>query len=259
MSETLLDQAHATMEASPEDDAKRLRFYERVLDAELFLLLEREADGDAVEPQAFNVEGTAFVLAVDLETRLADFSPGAAFAAMSGRNLVALLAGEELGLGLNLDVAPSAFLMPPEGVSWLAQTAGEGPREVAETPDEIMSPRGVPEPLLVALSEKLLGVPGAALGAYLVSVRYKGGRAGHILAFVDPAPGAEAALAQGVQEALAFSGVEAGTLDVAFFDKSDPISAKLALVGLRFDLPELNAPAAPTAPGLDPDKPPKLR
>ena len=122
-----------------------------------------------------------------------------------------------------------------------------------------MTPRGVPEPLLVALGEKLAGVPGAALGAYLVSVRYKGGQSGHILAFVDPAPGAEAALAQAVQEALAFSGVEAGTLDVAFFDKSDPISAKLALVGLRFDLPELDTPAAPAAPGLDPEKPPKLR
>ena len=41
--ETPLDAAHAAMEAAPEDDAARLRFYERLADSELFLLLRRGA------------------------------------------------------------------------------------------------------------------------------------------------------------------------------------------------------------------------
>ncbi|MFD1344812.1 SseB family protein, partial [Litorisediminicola beolgyonensis] len=75
-------------------------------------------------------------------------------------------------------------------------------------------------------------------------------------------PGAEAALARAVNEALVFSGVEAGALDVTFVADSDPLAARLARVGLRFDLPIPEEPqerAAPSAPGSDPSKPPKLR
>ena len=35
--------------------------------------------------------------------------------------------------------------------------------------------------------------------------------------------------------------------------------ARLARAGLRFDLPRFEPPAAPAAPGSDPDRPPKLR
>jgi hypothetical protein len=80
-----------------------------------------------------------------------------------------------------------------------------------------------------------------------------------MLAFVDPAPGAEGALAQLVGDALSFSGLEAASLDVAFFRATDPICARLARVGLRFDLPEVVAPPERAAPGSDPDKPPRLR
>ena len=39
MTETPLDLAFAAMQAAPDEDAPRLRFYERLADAELFLLL----------------------------------------------------------------------------------------------------------------------------------------------------------------------------------------------------------------------------
>ena len=79
-----------------------------------------------------------------------------------------------------------------------------------------------------------------------------------MLAVIDPLPGAESALAQTVNEALVFSGIEAGMLDVAFFRSTDPMIKKLANVGLRFDLPEPIQPQNPAAPGMDPSKPPKL-
>ena len=94
-----------------------------------------------------------------------------------------------------------------------------------------------------------------------MAVRYAGGGQGHLLAFVDPAPGAEPTLARALGEALTFSGIEAGALDVAFFGGEDPVVAKLARVGLRFDLPEpANTPAPPPSPpGTDPERPPRLR
>ena len=42
VTDTPLDLAHAATEAAPQDDAARLRFYERLADGELFLLLEAE-------------------------------------------------------------------------------------------------------------------------------------------------------------------------------------------------------------------------
>ena len=45
---TPLDQAHAAMEAAPEDDAARLRFFERLADSELFILLDKEPEGDRI-------------------------------------------------------------------------------------------------------------------------------------------------------------------------------------------------------------------
>ena len=80
-----------------------------------------------------------------------------------------------------------------------------------------------------------------------------------MLAFIDVAAGAENALARAVGEALTFSGLEAGVLDVAFLASRDPSVSALLAAGLHFDLPELLMPEAPKAPGMDPANPPKLR
>ena len=72
-------------------------------------------------------------------------------------------------------------------------------------------------------------------------------------------PGSETALARAAGEALTFSGIEAGTMDVLFARSSDPLAAHLAKVGLRFDLPALHDPQAPGAPGMAPNRPPILK
>jgi hypothetical protein len=74
MTETQLDIAHARMEASPGDDALRLAFYNRLAEAELFLLLSKEATGDTVDPEVFDTGEGRFVLTFDRETRLTDFT-----------------------------------------------------------------------------------------------------------------------------------------------------------------------------------------
>lgn len=262
MRQTPIDLAHAAMDAAPEDDAARLAFYERLADAELFLLLEAEPEGEDIAPRVFPVEGGRFVLAFDREERLSAFAEGPApYAALPGRVLAGMLAGQGLGLGLNLGVAPSAILMPPEAMGWLQGTLAEGPREVEARPEALTPPLGLPERFVTALDTKLALAAGLARSAYLAGVTYAGGRRGHMLAFMAAVPGAEGALARAVSETLVFSGLEAGEIDVAFFDLSDPIAARLAKVGLRFDLPEPPRPEVVevTPPGLDPAKPPRLR
>lgn len=259
--ETALDRAWEAMAAAPGDDAARLRFYERLADGELFLLLEREAEGDRIAPRLFPLDEGPFVLVFDREERLTDFAAGPApHAAMSGRQVVRLLAGQGLGLGLNLGAGASEMLLPAEAVTWLAELLSNAPREAEERVEELRPPGGLPEVLLTALDTKLATAQGLASAAYLSGVTYVGGRRSHLLAFVDAIPGAERALAEAAGEALTFSGLEAGEMDVAFFAAAHPMTARLARWGLRFDLPVAERDrAAPKPPGSDPGKPPILR
>ncbi|CAN1535277.1 SseB protein N-terminal domain containing protein [Paracoccaceae bacterium] len=256
---TLLDAAHAAVSADPDNEALRLRFFERLADGEMVILLEREAVGETLEPRVFDLEDGPFVLVFDREERLAAFTGGIApYAALPGRVIAGMLKGQGIGLGVNLGVAPSSMLLPAQAMDWLAETLEEGPEEVEAQPEEFVAPR-VPEVLISALDAKLARAGGLAVAALLAGVIYRGGRRGHMLAFVDVAEGAEAALARAMGEALVFSGIEAGELDVAFLARDDAAAVAMARVGLRFDLPVPEAPVAPSAPGMDPSRPPKLR
>ena len=260
---TPLDAAHATMEAAPDDDAARLRFYERLADCELFLLLTEEAQGENITPEVFDLGDASFVLVFDRDDRLAQFvGRPAPYAALSGRVIAGLLAEQDIGMGVNLEVAPSSILIPPQAVTWLAGTLGNVPAEAEARIEGLAPPRGLPELLLTALDTKLASAAGLAEAAYLLGVIYEGGGKGHMLAFVDAAPGAQVALANAVAEALTFSGIEAGALDVAFFRAGEPMAARLVQHGLRFDLPqpaETVQEVLRMAPGSDPARPPKLR
>jgi hypothetical protein len=259
---TPLDAAYAAMEQDGADEADRLRFYEQLADGEYFLLLEEEALGTDIKPRLFPLESGPVVLIFDLEERLAEFSGGVApYAALPGRVIAQMLAGQGVGLGVNLGVAPSQMILPPEALDWLSGMLEAEPEAAEAHPEQFTAPGVLPPRLIAGLEAKLARGGGVAQAAYLAAVTYRGGRRGHMLAFLDAAAGAEAALARTAREALAFSGVEAGEIDVAFLSSTDPATLAIARVGRRFDMPRPAAPepTAPKAPGTDPDRPPKLR
>ena len=255
---TLLDAAHAALSADPDSETLRLRFFERLADGEMVLLLNREAVGESLEPRVFDLEDGPVVLVFDREERLAQFTGGIApYAALPGRVIAGLLKGQGIGMGVNLGVAPSSMLLPPEAMDWLAETLDGGPEEVEALPEEFLAP-SVPEAVIAALDAKLARAGGLAVAAVLAGVVYADGRRGHLLALLDVVEGAEAALARAMNEALVFSGVEAGELDVGFLTSGSAVALAMGRVGLRFDLPKAEL-AAPEAPGMDPARPPKLR
>ncbi|WP_136441852.1 SseB family protein [Pacificoceanicola onchidii] len=259
---TPIDTAHAAMEAAPDDDAARLRFYERLADAELFVMLAEEPQGENVTPEIFDVQDARFVLAFDLEDRLSGFAGRAVpYVALSGRVLARMLVGQGIGVALNLEQAPSSILLPETALGWLVETLDHGPSEDEARPQTVAAPSNLPEKLLTALDAKLSTAAGLARKAYLAEVTYEGGARGHLLGITGAVPGAENALAQAINEALVFSGLEAGALDVVFLPDNDPLAAQIAGVALRFDLPEPEQPAEVEriAPGSDPEKPPILR
>lgn len=258
---TLLDAAHAAVSANPEDEGARLRFYERLADGEMFLLLEREAQGDVLDPRVFDLEDGPVVLVFDREDRLAGFTGGMApYAALPGRVIAGLLKGQGIGLGVNLGVGASEMMLPAEAMDWLAEALDGGPEEVEGQVEAFVAP-SVPEAVVAGLDAKLAKAGGLAVAALLAGVRYGDGRRGHMLAFVGAVAGAEVALARAAREALVFSGVEAGELDVGFFVEGEPAAVAMARVALRFDLPVpvVAEAVAPSAPGTDPSRPPKLR
>ncbi len=258
---TPLDLAHAAADVEPEREGARLAFYARLADGEMFVLLAREAvGGGAIEPRVFPLESGPVVLAFDTEARLAAFSGGVApYAALPGRVLAAQLKGQGIGLGVNLGVAPSSMLLPPEALDWLAMALDTAPQELEARPILFHAPTGLPEALITALDAALARAGGLAQVALLAGVTYEGGRRGHMLAYLDAASGAEAALAQAASEALVFSGVEAGEMDVTFLASADAAAVSMARVALRFDLTVTEVAPVKLGPGLDPAKPPKLR
>ena len=101
--DTPLDRAHRAMTARPADEAARLAYYHRLVGAELCLLLTREPEGDDLAPRVLNLSDGPVVLAFEGEERLAAFADGPVpYAALPGRVVIAHLAGQDIGLGINL-------------------------------------------------------------------------------------------------------------------------------------------------------------
>ena len=251
MTVTPLDAAHAAMET---DDKARLLFFERFASSELFILLDSAAI-DETTPHLFETSDGTFVLVFDTEERLAHFAEGPApYAALPGRAIAQMLADSDVGIAFNPEVAPSAMLLTPEAIAWLNELLSRAPSPHQARPASLGAP-DVPPTLIECLDSRLASAAGLAARAWLAKATYDDGETGLLLAIISPAPGAENAVAQAVSEALTFSGLNAATLDVAFFDQTDPIIETLEKVGLGIDLPK---PETPPAPGSDPTMPPRL-
>jgi hypothetical protein len=259
---TELDLAYDAMVAAADgDDAPRLRYYAALADGEMILVLEVEAQGGNVTPKVFDLEDGPVVLCFDSEDKLGAFAAGTVpYAALPGRVIAQQLAGQGIGLAVNLG-APSMMLFPPDAVEWLAETLAQDVDEVEAVPLGFAAPVGIPDSFLQVLRAKLSRARGRAALAVLSAVTYKGGRRGHVLALVDAQAGTEDGLARAVSEALIFSGLDAAEIDVVFLPASEARVALMKAQGLVLDMttPELLAPDQPKAPGTDPDRPPKLR
>ncbi len=257
---TKLDEAYGQMAA---DEASELQFYRELADATLYLVLEREAEGEVIAPRVFDVAGGSVLLAFDSEDRLASLSDTPlAFVALPGRIIAQQMAGQGLSLGINLGTgAVCEMLMPPEALDWLVQMLGATPVSLEAQVAEFLPPTLVPEALIAALTRSAQAASGLAAVGLLAAVRYQDGRRGHMFSFVNAEVSAQAALARSVAEALAFSGIEAGELDVSFLVEADAGLARLLRVAKVFEVPEVVVEAIPDrpAPGMDPLAPPKLR
>lgn len=277
MAMTPLDHAHADMMENEDDDATRLKFYQRLADTTLFLLLRSEPTGEVLDPEILEVDNrdTAnidrFALVFDTEERLGSFAASykndaLPYAALPGRVIAQSLAGQGVGLAVNLDVAVSSITLPAQAMDWLADTLAVNPEAGERTLIAIAPPFGLPDGLIEGLEEKLVSAAGLASHAVFVKGNYSDDSEGWLLAFIDAKPDAEQALARATHEALVFSGTDLASVDVAFFASNDPICEHLDHMGLRYEFPDPEAgerdedgyEETHAGPGTDPDNPPIL-
>ena len=202
------------------------------------------------------------MLVFDREERLASFAERVTpYIAFSVAPSPGMLAGQGIGLGLNLDVAPSSILLSDASVDWLHQTLGNAPDEVEEKIAELSPPKGLPETLISALDTKLANGPGACVLRLSCRCPFCRGAAKSSAGVYRCGAAGRRCAGRAGAEALTFSGIEAGAMDVAFFRSTDPVASRMERVGLRFDLPQLQQSVTQTrpAPGSDPENPPKLK
>jgi SseB protein N-terminal domain len=256
---TPLDWAQAAAEADPESERARLRFHERLLDAELHLVLEREPEHGRLEPAVVSIGSADFVLAFDLPERMAAvFDRPAPYAALSGRSLVAMLAGRGIGIAVNPGASPYGALVAPEAVAWLAEAEPAAAEDGGAAPVALHPPSGAADGLLAALEPKLAAMGAWIEAAHLALAEYPDGARRLLLALVGVPEAAQAHAAEAVAEAVRFSGDAGAGLELIFLPPDAPVLARIGRVALRFEL----RPPAPTrgsAPGSDPERPPRLR
>lgn len=264
--ETLLDRAFQSMQADPDNEKARLRFYAEFADVPLTLLLTEAAGEDSISPHMFETGEGSFVLAFDTEERLADFARslegGAAeYAQIPGRALVGMLEGQGVGIALNPGVAASEFLFVPETIDWLLSVLGQAPVVEEARPGDISEPGQIGDELFQALSRAMRSASGLAGAAYLVKAVHRGGTEGLMLALLDVDQNAESALAGSVSNAVQFLGDQDLRLDVIFPEKGSPFAAQIARTGTELTIPAVEQPetTGPSAPGMDPARPPKLK
>ena len=183
------------------------------------------------------------MLVFDREDRLTDFvGQPAPYAALSGRAIAQMLAGQGIGLGLNLDVAPLVDPDPGRGGGLAGRDAGGGPggggRAARRDQGDRVACRKTCWPRWMPSWPRRRDWRGWPIW-WRSPMRRRG--PGICWPSSTRSRGPRRRWAQAVGEALIFSGIEAGELDVGFFEAGDPMTARLAKVGLRFDLPVLKA------------------
>lgn len=251
-----LDRFCAEMAARPDDDGARLAYFAALAAQELVVPLRSESDGATLDPLVIETEAGAVVPAFDDPARLADLAPGPVpFAALAGRELAALLAGQGVGLGVNLGT-DQPFLIGPDGVAWLAAMVAAAPDVARARPVAFHPPGPDALALLPALEGPLARLGGIAAAAVLAAAEYPGGARGAFLGILGCAPGAEETVARALAEAVRFAAgtAEGGALDIAFLPEGAAADA-LRRVGVRVAF----APDPPPAPAGGAPRPPRLR
>ncbi|MGB0799441.1 MAG: SseB family protein [Planktomarina sp.] len=258
---TSLQAAFEAMTRQPDDQARRITYLERLVDAELTLALEGDdTSGDNVSPKVLADHDHTYVLAFEGEDRLATyFGDETQCLTLSGRNLVSMLTETGLGIAMNAEKLSDAFLVDPESVAWLSNVINDSAEETEENIVQVFPAPEISTAHFTMLSQKLAAAQGLADYACLATADYGSDRLVPLIFIVGANPGAHVALTKSFAEFRGFAAEEGATWDIGFCEPDAEILTKLLRVGIKIDIPKPEPAITPKVPGADPNKPPILK
>ena len=257
--ETPLDAAGRAWKADPDAATPWRTFLHVLADTELFVALTEEPRDATISPEMFTTDAGALLLAADREDRLTAFlRRPTPYAALPGRILAQLAAGQGVGVMLNPGIAASEHILDADVLGWLASTLAGTALQQAHIARSAR-PGAVPEALSLALERALMGAADQLDAAWLLTSGDTEEATGWLIALVGADPAHEPALAKSLADAVRLT-AENIRCDVTFCAPGTPAALRAETLGVRLALPE---PAerngfAPNI-GLDPERPPKLR
>jgi len=256
---TALQTAFDRYAVAPDHPSRRVAFLGAFLRAEVHLALDGEGEGDNVTPILRDVDGQAAVVVFDGLEDFANFAGGQADqATLSGRVLVEMLAGQNLGCVINPDGRTWSYVLDAATLDWMAEHLVFQP-EMATPSLDALEPASLADLNVVeALDATLPACRDRADHAILAQTQNEGASQ-LVLFFIDAVPDAEGALSQIVQDMVTFAGVDMPATSVAFAQSGTVLHDRLGKIGLRLDIPQSPQAQTLTAPGSDPEKPPILR
>ena len=244
-----------------QDPDSNLQFYNALLDAQLFLLLHEEAQEETLSPQTQDIESSTYVLVFDNEAKLVDFCGDVApYAAVTGRVLIEMLAGQDTGLAFNPNAYGSETLLSKDIVDWLSEMTSQAPKLSTAKPKTFFPLGPKVEKTAVMLHEKLANSAYLAQNFYLCGVEYEDASCGILLAITGANDSSEKALAKAAHEAFVFGGSKKMVFDVVFLEENDKALAaiKRQSLQLQFKQKKVETRTQRPNPGGDPYRPPKL-
>lgn len=257
-----LNKVFKEMSQNPENNDARLNYYGVLADTNLFLLLEQEPSNEILEPKFIQLEGKNFALAFDSEESLSEFyGEAAAFAQITGRVLAKMLLEEKIGLGINLGVSEGELLLPYEVVEWFVNVLDETPDLVQANPKKFLPANAFPEIMFQALQEKLEPAVGLFDEIWICAVEYNEDEISHLICLMGAQKSAQQAIVKSINEALFFTDINLGNIDVAHFNYDDEACSKIRAIGVKLEFPQVNKLKSATGDAKNKTtlQPPKLR
>jgi len=256
---TALERAIVMLENNSDDPVRFAAVLQRLADSELFLALDVDTSSPDLNPKVVYLREQEYVAVYDTELRLEEsIGGGVEYLALSGRVLIQMLADKNTGVALNPGTAAIGYIFETETLQWLVKSLEEEPEEMAQKITAVRSPAKIPSKALNALSAKLTSAQGFADYACLVEATDILDNKNPLLCFVGSVPNSQPNLAKLVNEYLQFSDYNGDPWDVTYLDPAHGLVEKILKVGLRFDLPKLEAAVKVIAPGSVKGKPPIL-
>lgn len=255
MIQDLIEAALSAREA----DGPRIKLFQYLADAELFLALKEPANDTSLEPVTLSEQGEDHAAVFSDEETLVDFSGDQAhFCVLPGRALAQMLASA--GCGMALDPGQSAgILFGKDVVAWMHRLFEQQP----DLSDERLSdfgPARLSDAVLDKVASKLTGLAEISADLYVFSAPVDDGAIGDVIAIPDIPERVQASLSKAIMEAVLFATGGAQGCDVAFTQASSETFEKIRKVARHVQLQPEPQPirVRSPGPGMDPDKPPKL-